>query len=182
MIIINTEIINNKEFREVTIRGRTKLIAKDGEAINPKRRKQKATIHYNLDGYPCFGGGIPVHLYVAYGWVDGYFEGAEVNHKDFNRENYNANNLEWVTHKDNVQYTLTNNYENVCKSKQGICNGRATFTEEQIIYIRQLYSEGKTVADIIKIFYPELQTAKQYKNIHSTFTNIIKNKTWKNLL
>lgn len=182
MIIINTEIINNKEYREVTIRGRTKLIAKDGDAINPKRRNQKATIHYNADGYPCYGGGVPIHLYVAHGWVDGYFDGAEVNHRDFNRNNYNADNLEWVTHKENIQYTIDNNYEAVCKSKQGIRNGRATFTEKQIKYIRQLYSEGKSIADIVRIFYPELQTAKQYRNIHSTFSNIVKNITWKNLL
>lgn len=182
MVIVNTEIINGKEYREVTLRGRTKLIAKDGSAINPKRRKQKVTTHYNSDGYPCCGGGVPIHLYVAYGWVDGYFEGAEVNHKDFNRNNYKAENLEWVTHKENIQYTLDYNYENVCKGKQGIHNGRATFTEEEIRYIRKLYSEGNTVADIIRIFYPELKTSKQYRSIHSTFLNIVKNKTWKNLL
>ena len=141
MIIINTEIINDKEYREITVRGRTKLIAKDGEAINPKRRRQKA-----------------------------------------NRNNYNADNLEWVTHKENIQYTIDNNYETVCQSKQGVHNGRATFTEEQIKYIRQLYSEGNSVADIVRVFYPELQTSKQYRNIHSTFSNIVKNITWKNLL
>lgn len=182
VIIINTEIINDKEFREVTVRRRTKLIAKDGEAINPKRRRQKATIHYNADGYPCYGGSVPVHLYVAHAWVEGYFEGAEVNHKDFNRNNYNADNLEWVTHKENIQYTIDNNYETVCQSKQGVHNGRATFTEEQIKYIRQLYSEGNSVTDIVRVFYPELQTSKQYRNIHSTFSNIVKNITWKNLL
>ena len=84
---MNTEIIDGKEYREVTLRGRTKLIASDGSAINPIRRKQKVTTHYNQDGYPCFGGGVPVHLYVAHGWIDGYFNGAEVNHKDFNRNN-----------------------------------------------------------------------------------------------
>lgn len=88
------EIINGKEYREVTLRGRTKLIAEDGSAINPIRRSQRCTIHYNADGYPCYGGGIPVHLYVAHGWVPGYFEGAEVNHIDFDRNNYHASNLE----------------------------------------------------------------------------------------
>ena len=48
---------------------------------------------------------MPVHLYVAYGWVDGYFDGAEVNHKDYDRSNYNADNLEWVSHIDNVHYS-----------------------------------------------------------------------------
>lgn len=182
MININTEIINNKEYREITIRGRTKLIAKDGSAINPKRRKQKVSIHYNNDGYPCYGGGIPVHLYVAHAWVDGYFKGAEVNHKDFNRNNYNADNLEWVTHEENIQYSMNYNYNVACTSRQGIHNGRAKFTEEQVFLIRRMYLEDKSIADIIRYFYPELQTSKQYKNIHSTFSNIVHNRTWKNLL
>lgn len=182
MIYIKKEIINGVEYREVTLRGRTKLIAKDGSAINPKRRNQKATIHYNTDGYPCYGGGIPVHLYVAHGWVDGYFEGAEVNHKDFNRNNYAAENLEWVTHHENINYTLTNNYDVVCKSKQGVLNGRATFTEDEIRLIRKMYQEGNSIADIIKHFHPELKTVNDYRNIHSTYSNVVKYKTWKNII
>ena len=175
------EIIDGKEYREVTLRGRTKLIAQDGSAINPFRRKQRATIHMNQDGYPCYGGGIPVHMYVAKAWVDGYFEGAEVNHKDFDRMNYNADNLEWVTHTENVQYSVEQNNKVWCKSKQGVHNGRATFTEEQVRNIRKLYDEGMSIADIVRIDYPELQTSKQYHNIHSTYANICKRNTWKNL-
>ena len=175
-----SEIIDGKEFREVTLRGRTKLIARDGEAINPKRRKQKATIYINQDGYPCYGGGVPVHMYVAHAWVDGWFEGAEINHKDFDRTNYNADNLEWVTHIDNVRYSSQNN-PNYSISRQGVNNGRATFTEEQVREIRKLYNSGMSVADIVRIDYPELKHSKDYKSIHSTYLNICKRKTWKNL-
>lgn len=100
-----SEIINGVEYRLVTIRGRSKLISSSGDAINPIRKNQKCITHLNNDGYPCFGGGIPVHRYVAIGWIDGYFEGAEINHKDYNRMNYNADNLEWVTHIDNIHYS-----------------------------------------------------------------------------
>lgn len=99
------EIINGVEYRLVTINGRSKLISSDGDAINPIRRKQKCTMYLSKDGYPCFGGGIPVHIYVARGWVDGYFEGAEVNHLDYDRTNYKSDNLEWTTHVDNVHYS-----------------------------------------------------------------------------
>ena len=88
MVIIVSEIINGIEYKEITVRGRTKLVSKYGDLINPRKRNQKATLHMNKDGYPCCGGGIPIHLYVAYGWVDGNFEGAEVNHKDYDRTNY----------------------------------------------------------------------------------------------
>lgn len=61
-----------------------------------------------------------MHLYVAKAWVDGWFEGAEVNHKDYNRKNYHADNLEWVTHKDNINYSVTAGHY---AEKSGLNNG-----------------------------------------------------------
>lgn len=178
---MTTEIINDKEYRLITLRGRSKLVSKDGHIMNPCRRNQKATFHFNSDGYPCCGGGIPVHLYVAYGWVNGWFEGAEVNHKDFDRTNYHADNLEWVTHEENIKKSVEGNYDVICKSKQGVRNGRATFTEEQVLEIRKMYNEGMSVADIIRFYHPELQCVKQYKSIHSSYLNICKRTTWKHI-
>lgn len=45
---------------------------------------------------------ILVHRAVAIAFVDGYFDGAEVNHLDGNKHNNRANNLEWTTHKANI--------------------------------------------------------------------------------
>lgn len=176
-----SEIISGVEYREVTIRDRTKLIDRCGNAINPIRRKQKATTHVNADGYLCFGGGIPVHMYVAKAWLDGYFEGAEVNHKDFNRQNNNVDNLEWVTHADNVRYSVKENSDIWNKSKQGIHNGRATFQEEDILKIRQMFDSGMTIASIVRVYNPDLVSVKDYKNIHSTFSNICHRKTWSHI-
>lgn len=172
--------INGKTYRLVTVRKRTKWVASDGELLNPYRR-QESKVSLNQDGYLVSGGSTPVHLYVAHGWVDGYFPGAEVNHKDFNRLNNDYKNLEWVTHSENVKYSVKNNSEVWNKSRQGVHNGRATFTEKEIKYIRKLYDDGYKVADIVKEFYPELKTSKQYKSIHSTFRNICKRVTWKNI-
>ena len=174
-------VVDGKEYKFIILRGRGKYVARDGSAINPYKKKQKCTIHYNQDGYPCFGGGVPVHLYVAHAWVNGYFDGAEVNHKDFNRENYNADNLEWVTHKENIDYTVRYNYDKVRQSKTGMNNGRANFTNDEILSIRKMYEGGSTIADIVRHFYPNLKTVKQYKNIHSTFANIVHRKTWKHI-
>jgi len=170
-----------KVYRYVELRGRGKYVAKDGSAFNPIRRVQPATIHINSDGYPCFGGGVPVHLYVAHAWVPGYFEGAEVNHKDFNRMNYDADNLEWITHAENIQYTVDNNYEVVCESSRGVNNGRANFTEEEVREIRRKYDEGMKIADILRLDHPEMIHAKDYKNLHSTYANICHRKTWKHI-
>ncbi len=175
-----SEIINEKEYRLVSVRGREKLISKDGDAINPKRRKQKVTIHYNADGYPCFGGGIPVHLYVGYAWVNGHFEGAEINHKDFDRNNYNYTNLEWLSHLDNIKYSLKNNYEKICKSKTGEKNGRSVFTEEDVLKIREMSKNGISIMNIIKYFYPDM-SFEERRRVWSRFAYAIKGKSWKNI-
>lgn len=47
-----------------------------------------------------------VHVLVALAFVDGYFPGAEVNHKDFDRSNNDFSNLEWVTHLENIEYSI----------------------------------------------------------------------------
>lgn len=46
-----------------------------------------------------------VHRLVAKAFVPGYFEGADVNHKDCNRQNNQADNLEWMTRSDNLKYS-----------------------------------------------------------------------------
>ena len=43
-----------------------------------------------------------IHRLVAEHFVDGYFDGAVVNHIDGNKRNNNASNLEWTTTRDNV--------------------------------------------------------------------------------
>lgn len=42
---MKTIIVNGIEYRQVEINGRTKLISKDGMALNPIKRNQKATTH-----------------------------------------------------------------------------------------------------------------------------------------
>ncbi len=49
---------------------------------------------------------VPIHRLVAFAFVDGYFEGAVVNHKDGNKTNNKASNLEWITHGDNVRHAF----------------------------------------------------------------------------
>lgn len=56
------------------------------------------------DGHKIFRT-LQVHVLVAREFVDGWFDGAEVNHKDFNRANPAYWNLEWLSHKDNVAYS-----------------------------------------------------------------------------
>ena len=45
-----------------------------------------------------------VHRLVAEMFCEGYFEGAVVNHKDFDKHNNSANNLEWVSRSENAKH------------------------------------------------------------------------------
>lgn len=49
-----------------------------------------------------------LHILVATEFVDNPMGLPEVNHKDFNRKNNQADNLEWVTHLDNIKYSAEN--------------------------------------------------------------------------
>ena len=46
-----------------------------------------------------------IHRLVATLFVEGYEEGLEVNHIDEDKKNNNSNNLEWVTHSENMLYS-----------------------------------------------------------------------------
>ena len=52
---------------------------------------------------------VNVHRLVAKAFVPGYFEGADVNHKDCDRTNNRADNLEWVTRRENLMYHTPDN-------------------------------------------------------------------------
>lgn len=57
---------------------------------------------------------VAVHILVAQAFCEGYFEGAVVNHKDGNKLNNNANNLEWVTVAENNRHAYATGLKNAC--------------------------------------------------------------------
>lgn len=57
---------------------------------------------------------IKIHRAVAYMFVDGYREGLVVNHKDLNKLNNNADNLEWITCKENAYHAMQNSEKSGC--------------------------------------------------------------------
>lgn len=63
------------------------------------------TVHLAKDGVQKR---IGIHILVAKAFVDGYAEGLEVNHKDFDRTNNVPENLEWITHSENVKILYEN--------------------------------------------------------------------------
>lgn len=72
--------------RELAQRGRN----------NPKRYLSMLCCKNNQYFY------FQIHQLVGKYFVAGYFDGAEIDHKDHNKHNNHYTNLEWVTHKENL--------------------------------------------------------------------------------
>lgn len=63
-----------------------------------------------------------IHRLVAIHFCDGYNEDFVVNHKDGNKQNNKASNLEWVTRSENDLHAFKNNLRDIypCKFKHKI--------------------------------------------------------------
>lgn len=74
---------------------------------------QEISQRENQDGYMVITTGptgrrraVSVHKLVALAFVPNPKNLPEINHKDFDRKNNDASNLEWCTHDDNIQYSV----------------------------------------------------------------------------
>lgn len=89
----------------------------------------------------------------------------DINHKDFNRQNNNVDNLEWCTESYNAQYTSLYNMDNNKSSYEKL----SPLTEEMVLLIPTLLNYGFSIKYISKL----------YKVGHITIRNIINRTTWK---
>ena len=94
------------------------FVSEDGEIITSHKRNGKTKLkpYIDKDGYARVAlysdkdkrVWIGVHKVVALAFVGGYSEGLVVNHKDYNKLNNKAENLEWVTPLENAKYSMAN--------------------------------------------------------------------------
>lgn len=106
-----------EEFREVVHCGAKFKTDRNGNVYVWKvslNDWEKAKYCYNADGYLVVGGYNPdkkrsvyvgVHILVAKAFIPNPNNLPEVNHKDFDRKNPRVDNLEWVTHQENIEYS-----------------------------------------------------------------------------
>lgn len=119
-----------------------------------------------------------IHRLVAEAFIPNFNNLKEVNHIDNNPKNNHADNLEWVTPKQNVLYSfLTNKNRNTshCGKHNGHKNGefnhRAKLTQSQANAIREEYSKNYTSLNNL---------AKKYNVSKKCILLITQNKTYKN--
>lgn len=87
------------------------MVTDDGEVLVNGIRPVKTSVN-RFTGYEYFSQKIPatrtnsVHRVVAEAFVDGWFVGAVVNHKNGIKTDNRASNLEWCTHSENINHAL----------------------------------------------------------------------------
>jgi len=89
-----TSIVNGRRVRKVLT---SKLLAQSLMTLNGRPHYVTAKVN---------GQTLYVHRLVAMAWhADTYFAGAEVNHINGNPRDNRADNLEWVTHRQNILHS-----------------------------------------------------------------------------
>lgn len=117
----------------------TRTCAKAGSILKtPGRSKSRPYLSVDL----CYPGGKRtelVHRLVAVAFLgEPPFPGAEVNHKDADRGNATASNLEWVTSSANQLHA----YASGLQTAKGESNGQAKLSEIEVLEMRALHSES----------------------------------------
>ena len=90
-----------------------------------------------------------VHRLVAEAFIPNPDNKRTVNHKDGNKKNNNVENLEWMTHKENIQHAIDNGLMQnwACGER----SGAAKYSEETVRKICQLIQDLHTPKDICEI-------------------------------
>jgi hypothetical protein len=79
---------------------------------------------------------IKIHKAVAETFIPNHENKSDVNHKDGNKENNIVLNLEWATHKENMQHASKTG---LVARVYGIDNASSKLTENDVKYIRENY-------------------------------------------
>lgn len=158
-------VVGYEGFYEVSNIGRVRSLARIVECNDGRKRKIKDRI---LKGSSYSGGysGVTlhkdgctktanIHRIVAEAFVPNPLEKEEVNHKDENPSNNHASNLEWVTHKENLNYGTRQE------------RARKAIVEAQGRAVWQLSRDGELVAE-----YESLSAACNATGTH--VPNIVK--------
>lgn len=112
-----------------------------------------------------------VHRLVAQAFLDSFDEDLVINHIDFDSKNNHYLNLECVTQKQNVRYSIkAGRYDNVIPMR-GSQIGSSKLSEEKVVIIRDRFSKGENPKVI----------ADDY-NVHwSTIYKIVNREQWKHV-
>lgn len=106
-----------------------------------------------------------------------FMDELDVNHKDLDITNNAMSNLEWVTHKENVEhYWNTADFSQRLPTPKGSTHHLAVMTDELVLEFRKRW-------ELVKGVYGERsKLAREFGIAESTARLITGGKTWKHLL
>jgi hypothetical protein len=107
-----------------------------------------------------------VHRLVAEHFCEKLNDKHEVNHIDGNKLNNKFDNLEWVSHSDNVKHAFDNG---LMKALKGSKNPNSKLTEKDVKEIREIASKKRN--------YNRIGLAKQYGVSDKHIQDIVNSKT-----
>lgn len=144
------------------------LIGSNGDIINSKGLLMKQSL--DSDGYKLvslYNGKkktFRVHRLVAENFIRKIPKGMEVNHIDYNRANNHVENLEIISHLENVNHS----YDRIANTSKNKRNSKITVKE--VREIRDKYSTGG---------YTQVELAEMYGLKKSAISDLLNGKSWK---
>ena len=114
---------------------------------------------------------IRIHRLVALEFLENPLNYKEINHKDENKQNNSAKNLEWCDRKYNMNYgRMTHNFHS--KRTSGENNGRSILTKKDVEKIRNKYIKGSRTYGLSAL-------SKEFGVCVSQIGNIVRRESWK---
>lgn len=113
-----------------------------------------------------------IHRCVAESFIPNPDNKPMINHIDGVKTNNNVNNLEWVTGKENTQHAFKTGLASALKGTE---NPYAKLTKEQVMYIRENHIPKDKE-------FGSRALSKMFNVHHSTISNIIHYKSYKNVI
>jgi len=108
-----------------------------------------------------------VHRLVLEAHVGPTPEGCEGNHRNGNKHDNRAKNLEWLTPAENTRHAFQ---ELGHEGAKGEDNGNSKCTAESAIEIRELYATGK---------FMQAELGEKFGLAQTTISDIVNRRTWK---
>lgn len=116
------------------------------------------------------GKNVRIHNLVASAFVPNPENKTEINHIDGNKLNNHFSNLEWCTHKENIQHAHKNK---LVKSACGEKIYNSKLTKEDVLKIKKLYNSGE---------YYQHEIATMFNVTSANIQSITSNSSWKHLI
>jgi hypothetical protein len=114
--------------------------------VGMTRERGYSKIKFSKDKKAVF-----LHRVVASCFVPNPLGKPHINHKDGNPSNSRADNLEWVTHQENVAHAKRTGLLAPCR-KIGMANGASKLTDAKVVEIRRRYASGELQVPLAKAF------------------------------